>query len=185
MSFCLMALSAQQIKYCQLRAGGDISRQAAYGQCYPKANHNSAGTKGSVMELKPKIIAEIKRLQADSETTTTLTRQEKREFLARVVRMDISTLEKGGSDNRDLLDSIVRSFDKRSNEIKTTYKMPGKAQCIEIDNKMAGHNEPEEHKHTIETGVMVIKDIGATLNDWEKQAAQQQMRLKEEAQEKD
>jgi len=177
-----MALSTQQTKYCQLRAGGDISRQAAYGQAYPNASKKTAGSQGSLLEMKPKILAEIKRLQDATETPLVLSRQEKREFLARVVRADLNSLEKDAN-NSDLVEHISHNFDKGGNEIKTTYKMPGKAQCIEIDNKMAGHNEPEEHKVTVENGVMLVPVGGATLDDWEKQAAEQQEKLKIEAQE--
>ena len=180
-TLCHMALSAQQAKYCLLRSSGETTQSSAYLGAYPKATKHSAGTLASLLEMKPKIQAELKRLQSKTETSTTLSRQEKREFLARVVRANLGELD----ESSDLVEKVDRNHDKDGNRIKTTIKLPGKAQCIEIDNRMAGHNEPEEHKHTIENGVMLVPVGGPTLNDWEKEAAKQQERLKAEAVEKD
>lgn len=175
-----MGLSAEHAKYCQLRASGDTTRKAAYLATYPNASPDSATTLAARLERRASIKAEIARLQKRSETPLVLSRQEKREFLARVVRTPIGEVD----EDSDLCESKTLYYDKEGNHIRTVLKMPGKATCIEIDNKMAGHNEPEKVEHTAKNGVMLVPVGGATLNEWEKHAEAQQAKLKEDAKEK-
>lgn len=166
--------------FAQLMAGGEKPAVDCYRLAYPKAkNYKAVRNLASRLSKRPDVAAEIKRLQKETESSLTLSRQEKREFLARVVRGNLAELD----ESSDLVESVSRNFDKDGNEIKVTVKMPGKATCIEIDNRMAGHNEPEEYKHTVENGVMLVPVGASTLDEWEKFAAKQQAELKEAAKE--
>lgn len=147
-----MKLTAQHLKYCQLRALGDTRKQDCYMACFPDAKKESAAVLANRLERKDEIKAEIKRLQLKTETPLVLSRQEKREFLA----------------------SVVRDPQER---------VGNKTKCIEIDNKMAGHNEPDEVNVTHDGGVMHVPMLpvpegSALLTEWEKQSVAQQASLK-------
>lgn len=174
-------LSPQQERYCRNIAGGNMTKTDAYLDAYPRTKKpETARSAYPRLERDPRIPARIKELQEATETDLVLTRQEKREFLARVVRADLASLD----ESSDLVDSVTRKYDKEGNETGVTIKLPSKAQCIEIDNKMAGHNEPEEHLHKHEGGVMLVPTGAGTLDDWEKEAVAQQEKLKESGQKK-
>jgi len=158
-----------------------MSKTEAYMSAFPRTKkRETARSSYQKLEADPRIPARIKELQEATETDLVLTRQEKREFLARIVRANLAELD----ESSDLIESVTRRYDKEGNETGTTYKMPSKAQCIEIDNKMAGHNEPEEVNHNFEGGVMLVPTGGASLDEWEKAAIAQQEALKESGQKK-
>lgn len=167
-------LTRSQTEYCRLRAGGEMTKTDCYLQAFPRCkSKKTAAGRYQQLELDPRIQAEIQRLQDATETSLVLSRQEKREFLARVVRANLGELD----ESSDLVDSVTRRYDKDGNEISTTFKLPSKAQCIEIDNKMAGHNEPEEMNIHHDGGVMLVPTGGGTLDEWEKEAVAQQKKL--------
>lgn len=169
-----MGLTDQQIAYCRYRSDGNLSKRDAYQKAYPNAKKTSAHVLASKLDKKPEIQAEIARLQKYTETPLTLSRQEKREFLAKVVRCDARKLE----EDSPLVQSVTHYYDKDGNRIRTVLKIPNKNQAIEIDNKMAGHNEPEEMNHNFLGGVMVIPADANSLSDFEKMAFAQQETLK-------
>jgi hypothetical protein len=174
-----MVLTEEYKIYCRARADGTLGKREAYLTAFPNASRDSAPVLASRLDRKPEIRAEIARLQKRTETSTVLSRQEKREFLARVVRAKIGEVD----ETSDLVDSKTLYYDKEGNHIRTVLKLPGKATCIEIDNKMAGHNEPEKVDVTVNGGVMFVPVAsgGATLDEWEKAAATQQESLREMA----
>jgi len=174
-----MVLTPEHKAYCRARADGTLGKREAYLAAYPNVSRSSAPTLANRLDRKPEIRAEIERLQKKTETATVLSRQEKREFLARVVRAKIAEVD----ETSDLVDSKTLYYDKEGNLIRTVLKLPGKATCIEIDNKMAGHNEPEKVDVTVNGGVMFVPVAsgGATLDEWEKAAATQQENLREMA----
>lgn len=174
-----MVLTPDHVNYCRYRAEGGRNKTQAYLQAFPNAQPKSANTLAARLEKRAEIQAEINRLQKKTETATVLTRQEKREFLARVVRAKLSDL----TEESDLVDSKTMYYDKEGNHVRTVLKMPGKATCIEIDNKMAGHNEPEKVDVTVNGGVMFVPvpSGGATLEDWEKASVAQQEVLRDQS----
>jgi hypothetical protein len=151
-----------------------MTKTDAYLDAYPRTRKpETARVSYQKLEKDPRIQKRIKELQEATETDLVLSRQEKREFLARVVRANLGGLD----ESSDLLDSVTRRYDKEGNEISTTFKLPSKASCIEIDNKMAGHNEPEEMNVHHDGGVMLVPTGGGTLDEWEKEAVAQQKKL--------
>jgi len=170
-----MALSDSEKLYCQKRAEGALPKYQCYLEAFRLANKGSAQTLSTRLEKRPEIALEIKRLQDATETKNTLSRQEKREFFAAVVRANLAEL----TEDSPLLESVTRFFDKQGNLQRVVLKLPSKAECIRLDNVMAGHNEPEEHHHTIEGGVMVLPAMPSNMEDFEKTAVEQQRALKE------
>ncbi len=180
-------LTPQQEKFCQLRAGGEMSKTDCYLTAYPRTKKaETARVNYQRLEKDPRISARIKELMQATETDLVLGRQEKREFLARVVRANFKSIDPDDpeEENADLIESITRRYNKDGDHIATTIKLPSKATCIEIDNRMAGHNEPEEHLHKHEGGVMLVPTGGGTMDEWEKEAVRQQQELQEAGQKK-
>lgn len=173
-------LTKQQLEYARQRASGSTSQVDAYMLAYPKAKRTSARTLAKRLEKKPEVQEEIARLRKETETPLVLSRQEKREFLARVVRVNPLEIDPDDKDdpNADLIEGVTRYYNKDGDHIRTVLKMPSKEQAVEIDNKMAGHNEPDEVNMNMGGGVMVVPIGGATLDDWEKEAVKVQAALK-------
>ena len=169
-------LTAKKLRYAQLRAEAMLPKFKCYAEA-TGVKESSAKSQYLYFERCPAVQAEIKRLQKETETKLVLSWQEKREFLARVVRAKVSELP----EDSDLIESIQRHYDRNGNEVRVTIKLPLKSACIDLDNKMAGHNGPEEINVTLEGGVMVVPAFGATLADWEKEAIAQQDGLKKKA----
>lgn len=174
-------LTPNQATFTKLVAAGGV-QITSYMEAFPRCKSRKAANSASQVLLKdPRIQAEIRRLQKATETPLTLSIQEKREFLARVVRADITKIDPDDPDekNGQLLDSVNRSYDKDGNQLKTTVKLCSKIQAIEVDNKLAGHNTPEEHNLNVGGGVMLVPMGGVTLDEWEKAAVAQQEALKD------
>ena len=137
---------------------------------------------GPTWSRHPIVKNELERLRNESELNRGLSRQEKRNFLARVVRANPLEIDPDDPNdpNADLIDSIVKNYDKDGNLIKTTVKLVSKAQALEMDNKMTWHNAPEQIEHRLSGGVMLIP-VGRvdSLEDWEGAAKNQQNGLKE------
>lgn len=177
-------LNQSQMEFARLVASG-LKQGESYLKAYPRCHSvKSSNTKSQLLLSDHRVQAEIRRLQKATETPLTLSVQEKREFLARVVRADVTKIDpddpnESNESNGKLLDSVNRSFDKDGNQLKTTVKMVSKIQAIEADNKLAGHNSPEEHNLNVGGGVMLVPMGGITLNEWEKEAVAQQEAMKD------
>lgn len=173
-------LTRSQSLYCANRATGEMGKAESYLASFPRCkSKGSAITSSALLEKDERIQAEIKRLLDATETEETLSRQEKRIRLARIVRVNSLAIDPDDSEdaNADLVESVKRNFDKDGNHISTTFKIPSKLKAIEIDNRLAGHNEPDEVNHHIDGGVMLVPTGADSLDDWEKDAVKQQGEL--------
>lgn len=131
---------------------------------------------------------ELKALRRESELDRGLRRQEKRNFLARAVRANALEIdpEDPNDPNADLIQEVVRSYDRQGNVVRTAVKLFPKTVAMEMDNKMTGDNAPEEVHHTLSGGVMVIPVGKAdSLEDWEQTAIRQQDSLRAPEEDKD
>jgi hypothetical protein len=171
----LTYLNAKQLVYCRERADGNQTQVGCYRTAYPGVSIQAAKYSANKLDKNPMVIAKIKKLQDATETKSTLSRQEKRETLARVVRMTPREMSMDSS----IVDSVVILKDAEGNVKKITYKCPSKIAAIEVDNKMAGHNEPEQHEHTHKSGVMMMPNSGKTLGELEKDIIVRQRALKD------
>jgi hypothetical protein len=169
---------------------GTKTMEACYFEAFPKCKARLTARSGvQRLEARDDIKKEIARLRKETEEEGTLSRLEKRRFLARVVRARLPDLaeeyENGDieEDDKDLIHEVNHIYNKDGDLVRKVFKLPSKTTCIEIDNKMMGHNEPEEVNHNLpEGGVMLIPMApGATLEDYEKAAIEHQRRLKGEA----
>lgn len=105
---------------------------------------------------RPDVIAYIAAQRQASATSTTLSIQEKREFLARIVRTPITDIvipdSNIGHKNTDLL----KSYTKNESEMATSTKLDklDALKAIEIDNKLSG-DDPEHN---------ALKEIASALS---------------------
>lgn len=123
----------QHEKFAQLVAGG-MDAKDAYRKVYKKTTADSAEASSS--RLLGIVRPRLKWIQEQSRTSTTMDMQERREFMARVVRTKLHELDfdKDG----DLVQEIVRTEGTERKAGIEKFKLPGKRECIMDDAKLAG-----------------------------------------------
>ena len=132
------ALNLRQQRFCKLftqgETAGNISqshRKAGYA-CPTIEGHASNG--GRLLKSE-RIQKEIRRLREKAFSKDALSFAEKRAFLARAVRADVT------APDPDLVQEVREEVDAEGN-VKRVRKMVSKLEALNIDNKMIGH----EHK---------------------------------------
>jgi len=118
---------------------------------YPDSSYRAAAASCSVLLNNPKFKQYITWMRRDRDSSTTLSMQEKREFLAKVIRTPIGEVE---------VDSMLAQEVTLSPDGSMKIKMPSKTDALKIDNAMMGHDAPKkidvEHKYTVGD---LIRDI--------------------------
>jgi len=130
-------LKLQHRQFAILMAPGNIPAVKAYMECYPDTSYDSARSSSADLLANPSIQEEIKRIRGLVEQDAVLSVEEKRKFLASAVRTPLSEMD---TDN-----PLATEYTITKDGIKV--KAFSKEKAIEIDNKMAGHNEAEVVKH--------------------------------------
>ena len=140
----MKTLTAKQRAFAGLIVDG-LNGSEAYRRTYsPNGKATVIAVKACELRRRPEVADLIARLQAKTETRETLSRQHKREILAELVL----NAEEGGP-----------TIDQ-------------KLKAIELDNKMAGHNQPEQLKLTGRDGPRVEgRPTEPVLSDAVKQVA--------------
>lgn len=139
-------LSPQQLAFCDNIVDG-LDQTEAYRLAYPKCKSGHAQSASALLR-NPKIRAEIQRLRAATESERTLSRQEKREFLASVVRAKVDELDGMSPLIQKKKVKTVTDKDGGTSE-SIELEMMSKSQAIVIDNQMMGDNEPERVEQTV------------------------------------
>lgn len=85
------------------------------------------------------ILNRIMELQKQSEQRSLLTMQERRDFLARVVRADMAKFDasKDGDLIQEITEEVVSDHEGETKTIRKV-KLPGKRECVLDDAKLAG-----------------------------------------------
>lgn len=122
----------QHEKFAQLIASG-VESQEAYSTVFTNASKASANSAGP--RLFAKVRPRVRWLQSQSATATTLNMQERREFLARAVRIKLHELDL--TKDGDLVQEIDYRGEEEGGGIKK-LKLPGKRECVMDDAKLAG-----------------------------------------------
>jgi len=130
-------LSTQHANFCLLMAGGNINQTHAYMECYPDSNYDSARADAPRLLAKASIQAEVQRLQKLTTTSKVMSMAEKREFLAEVKRTPIGEIDESSPLAQEKTVTISQYGQS------TKIKMMSKKDAVDIDNKMAGHYEPD------------------------------------------
>lgn len=127
-------------------AGGDVDA-TAYRKAF-KCKQATADANATRMRDNDGIRARIAEIQRASATAKVLSMQERREFMARVVRLDMVSMDT--KKDGDLVQEIITTTTKDGTTTK--LKVPGKRECIMDDAKLAGElTERVEVSGTIKT----------------------------------
>lgn len=128
-------LSQQQEAFCQNIADG-MTNTAAYRAAYPKCTKDSAAvTCASKLLRIAKIEARVVALREETATARTTSRQEKREFLAQVIRGEVQG---------DV-----------QNEGAAVLKVSDRINAVKVDNEMTGDNAPIKTKEEKTVNVFI------------------------------
>jgi len=128
--------NARHERFCQLMAGGNLSRTAAYEAAYG-ATGKAAGNSGSRLMEKVGIVQRIDELQLKVEENTVLTLAEKRTFLRSVVTTPIGVVDEHSALAQRVKRSTRTTRDGRS-ITETEVELPSKLKALELDAKLAG-----------------------------------------------
>jgi hypothetical protein len=118
---------------------GREAYRLAFRPSTPKLTIASADTGHKRLKKNQEVINYLRAVRAASATSTVLTVTEKREFLARVVRTDITTLSiDGGGKDGDMIKSYSVNESESSRNVRLEKHDPLKA--IDLDNRIAGED---------------------------------------------
>ena len=133
----LPSLTTKQLAYCTHRAKGENKARSYLLAGYKAANSEQAGSAACKLEAANRVASYIATLKESSFLANALTLAEKRNFLARAVRCDIS------NPDADLIQELVETQGEQGTTRK--LKVVSKLEAINIDNKMAGDNFSDKH----------------------------------------
>lgn len=127
--------NTQYERFAQLVVSG-IDTAEAYRKLNPDCTEESSWNGSWRWTRKDEVKNRIKWLQKQSAAKAVLTMDERRQFMARVVRAKLHELDfdKDG----DLIQEIVRTEGTEKKAGIEKFKLPGKRECIMDDAKLAG-----------------------------------------------
>jgi L-rhamnose mutarotase len=152
----------------------------SYMEVYPNLTEGTAKRKVYTMFQDPEVQELFELMKEEAASKLTMSRVGKREWLKRVRDVCVTDIDLDDPEkkNHDLIEKIMYRYDREGNKVSATIQLPSKLQALEMDNRMAGHNEAEKVEVELTGGVMMIP-AGQSLDDWESQATGQQKKLKE------
>jgi hypothetical protein len=152
------SLTKRQIAYCTLRASGENKVQSYLKAGYKSPNSTQAGSSACKLENDSRINSYIETLKEASFLKTALSFAEKRAYLARAVRADVSNAD------ADLIQEVREEVDAEGN-VKRVKKMVSKLEALNIDNKMAGdlYSDREPQANNPFLFIVNLSKTGATL----------------------
>jgi len=124
----------------------------AYLSAYPDSSeHVARASSTRLLKANENVMAYVAEARLVSHRANALTREEKRSYLADVVRTPVTEIvAKDGSiveGKGHLVQEIVTSYNK-DGEPSVKVKVPNKLDAIRIDNSMSGDDAPVEHVHS-------------------------------------
>lgn len=140
------ALTPENMAFVASYVANGNNASKAVAEVWPMLPLASAQARALVMMRNKAIVSAIENTVQENTIlavkSTILSKQEKREFLARRVRLNGPILP-----NSEFADGV--KFDKEGNEVVQTF---GKLEAIKEDNKMAGDYEAEKVSVTAQAG---------------------------------
>jgi len=149
------ALNSQQLAFCRNVANGKNNTQSYLAAYKGVRSENAAQSAATRLLSNVMVIEKVEQLRHASETKNTLSRQEKREFIAKVLRTNVDELN--NPENKHLIQERTRTMTPGGGK-KEVLKMPSKMEAIKLDNLMQGDNEPEE-LNVNNTGTIAMSPI--------------------------
>lgn len=123
-------LTTKQLAYCTLRAKGENKARSYLLAGYKAANSEQAGSAACKLEADHRVASYISTLKESSFLQNALTLAEKRAFLARAVRCDVS------NPDADLIQEVSESSGEHG--VSRKLKVVDKLRALELDSKIAG-----------------------------------------------
>ena len=158
--------------FAELILKGYIQSDAYIEACGGKRQitRESACKGGNRVLERPDVTAYIDAMRKQSSTGAVLTLTEKREFLARVIRTPLTTINPHDprDPNRDLVRKVKRRFlakkegDERVEYIVEDMEKLDPLKAIELDNKLSG-NDPETNTMKQLSEILAGIAAGTTL----------------------
>lgn len=151
-------LNARQELFCQLVAAG-TSQTEAYIKAGFKTSRTNARKNAARMTANDGIKKRIKEIQTENPDVSVakMTKQEKLDFLAHVIRTPIGKLEPDSPLCAEYLDETVASNDGKVITSRRKVKCFDKLRAIELHSKLLGHFEPDRKE--IEFGNQALQSI--------------------------
>jgi hypothetical protein len=151
-------LNARQELFCQFVAAG-TSQTDAYMKAGFKATKEAARRNAARMLTNADIKKRIKEIQTENPdiSIAKMTKQEKLDFLAQVIRTPIGKLEPDSPLCAEYLDETVASNDGKVITTRRKVKCFDKLRAIELHSKLLGHFEPDRKE--IEFGNQALMSI--------------------------
>ena len=136
----LPSLSTRRLNYCRHRAAGHPKSTAYRLSGYACKSVEDAASAACKLEKDFRVITMIESLRNSSFTKDCLTLQEKRSFLASVLRTPISEVSSNSP--------LCQEYSEESTEhgVKRKIRIPDKLRALELDAKLA--NEFEQDRVT-------------------------------------
>lgn len=121
----------------------------AYGSLFPRSKKTSRNPAAGRIKRRKDVQAYMEWLRQQSSTETTLTMQEKREFLARIVRTPLAALkpDEPADPNGDLIKSY--SYNETENSTSSRIEKLDPLKAIEIDNTLNGDDPEADFYHQL------------------------------------
>jgi len=132
-------LTTKQLAYCTYRAKGENKARSYLLAGYKAANSEQAGSAACKLESDNRVSSYISTLRESSFLKEALTLAEKRAYLARAVRCDVS--------NADV--DLVQEVSETANEhgVSKKVKVVDKLRALELDSKIAGDFWADREPH--------------------------------------
>lgn len=167
MAECDPLENSQHERFAKFVAKG-MDGGEAYLKVSPDVTEESAATMAWKLRKVEGVLERIAWLKRQSATKATLTMQERREFLARAVRIKLHALDL--ESDGDLVQEIDYRSEEEGGGIKK-LKLPGKRECLMDDAKLSGELvEKIEHSG----------NVGVTLEEYKARVKEIQDARKEE-----
>jgi len=128
------------------------------GYCIKSGRSEDFSSWGCRLLKTPRVADAVRRLREKSFEKEALSFAEKRAFLARAVRADAS------SPDADLVQEVREEVDAEGN-VKRVKKMVSKVACLDLDNKMIGHEFKDREPQASNPFLFIVNlsKSGATL----------------------
>lgn len=143
-------------KFCLAIAEGKTGREAITLAGYTVATPAYADKRAYTLRLRPDIQTRITELQKAAETASVLTTIEKRQRLARIVRIPYTEIIKSPEKYPDLIKTTRTIYDKDGNEIGQYIETFDPLRALAIDNSIAPETKDTTPTETLAAALAAL-----------------------------
>lgn len=155
----LQVLNGRQHKFAELVARGDMPAHKCYLECYACDSEKAARASANRLMNRPEVVAQIRKLQAKSETESVMSLEAKRRFLAEIIQTPIEEVTPSSA--------LCQAYSVNGASKQVSVKMLDKMKALDMDNRLAGHYDclnRIETDHPMAELIARIRERHAALN---------------------